>query len=309
MEDVGKNMSDIMKRRNMNVRYQEMMANVLEDPDVKAFLEANQGELTQEDIEKSYPKLYEFVQEKRKFQLNDPTMLAPGYEPQLTLNFHYVDVTYVPTSATIELQKQEEIQNRIKSLDIPKDIRNATLKSVIRSEDRMELLLEVIDFINEYTENPQAFHKGLYIAGDMGIGKTYILGAMANELAKKGFTTNLVHFPALVSHVKSGINDNTVNQKMDIYKKANILVLDDVGAESMGTWVRDEVLGIILQYRMQEQLPTFFTSNMTMEDYEKHLANVTQTEELLKAKRIMERVRYLAKELILRGDNRRNPGE
>ena len=43
----------------------------------------------------------------------------------------------------------------------------------------------------------------------------------------------------------------------------------------MSSWIRDEVFGVILQYRMQEQLPTFFSSNFTMDELEQHLS-VTQ---------------------------------
>ena len=35
-------------------------------------------------------------------------------------------------------------------------------------------------------------------------------------------------------------------------------MMDDIGADAMSSWIRDEVFGVILQYRMQEQLPTFF---------------------------------------------------
>ena len=44
----------------------EMMEEVLADPDVRQFIEEHKGKLTQEDIEKSFAKLYEFVQEKKK---------------------------------------------------------------------------------------------------------------------------------------------------------------------------------------------------------------------------------------------------
>ena len=55
-------------------------------------------------------------------------------------------------------------------------------------------------------------------------------------------------------------------------KQAEVLILDDIGAEQSTPWVRDEVLQVILQYRMQEDLPTFFTSNFNFEDLEKHFA-------------------------------------
>ena len=85
MEDVGKELKRIISKRNYQEKYAEMIAEVLNDADVQAFLSAHQEELTQADIEKSYAKLYEFVQEKRKYQKNDPTMIAPGYEPDQQL--------------------------------------------------------------------------------------------------------------------------------------------------------------------------------------------------------------------------------
>ena len=45
-----------------------------------------------------------------------------------------------------------------------------------------------------------------------------------------------------------------------------VLMLDDLGAESMTSWGRDEVLGTILQFRMLESLPTFFTSNFDFKE-------------------------------------------
>ena len=40
-------------------------------------------------------------------------------------------------------------------------------------------------------------------------------------------------------------------------REANILMLDDIGAEEVTPWVRDEVIGPLLHYRMVHELPTF----------------------------------------------------
>lgn len=107
--------------------------------------------------------------------------------------------------------------------------------------------------------------------------------------------------------MKQSIQKDTVGEKLDTVKKAPILMLDDIGADSMSSWVRDDILGVILQYRMQEQLPTFFSSNFDMLQLENEHLRVTQRgeDEPLKAKRIMERVRFLAKEINMIGKNRR----
>ena len=41
-------------------------------------------------------------------------------------------------------------------------------------------------------------------------------------------------------------------------REANILMIDDIGAEEVTPWVRDEVIGPLLHYRMVQELPTFF---------------------------------------------------
>ena len=308
MEDVGKEISKIIQKRDMNERYNELVEVVLKDLDVQQFIKENKERLTDEDIQKSYSKLYEYVQEKKKFQLNDPTMIAPGYEPRLALNFHYIDVTYVPTKALIAKQKEEEIRQRVRAMAMPKDVREAHLNNFdLSSDGREEALAESMKFIKAYSANTKEFHKGLYLQGTFGVGKSFLLGAIANSLAERGHVTTIVHFPTFTVEMKQAIGKDMVGEKLDAVKKSPILMIDDLGAESMTSWIRDDVLSVILQYRMQEQLPTFFSSNLNLKELEKHLA-VTQRgeQEPLKARRIMERIRYLSKEIMMSGNDRRN---
>lgn len=307
MEDVGKNLNKLMNQKNYRTRFSEMMAEVLKDQDVKNFLDEHKKELSEDDIERSYAKLYEFVQEKRKFELNDPTMIAPGYEPQLALNYHSVDVTYIPTEELIAKQEQEEIRHRIQALNMPKDIQEARMANYEGTTGRGKAFMGAIDFINAYKDAPKSFHKGLYLVGSFGVGKTYLLGAIARDLAEAGYTSTLLHFPSFAVDMKQSIKKDEVGEKLDAVKSAAILMLDDVGADAMSSWIRDDIFGVILQYRMQEQLPTFFSSNFTMNELEQHLS-VTQRgeEEPLKAKRLMERIRYLSQEIEMTGRNRRN---
>lgn len=307
MEDVSKNLNKLMNQKDYRTRFSEMMTEVLKDQEVQNFLDEHKDELSAEDIERSYAKLYEFVQEKRKFELNDPSMIAPGYEPQLILNFHSVDVTYIPTQELVAKQEQEEIRNRIQALSMPKDIQEARMENYDGTTGRAKAFIGAMDFINAYKDAPHSFHKGLYLVGSFGVGKTYLLGAIARDLAEAGYTSTLLHFPSFAVDMKQSIKKDEVGEKLDAVKSASILMLDDIGADSMSSWIRDDIFGVILQYRMQEQLPTFFSSNFTMSELEQHLS-VTQRgeEEPLKAKRLLERIRYLTQEIQMTGRNRRN---
>ena len=120
----------------------------------------------------------------------------------------------------------------------------------------------------------------------------------------------MVHFPSFVVEMRNSIKQNNTGDKLDVVKKAPILMLDDIGADSMTTWARDDILGVILEYRMQEELPTFFSSNFSMDELEhEHLAvNNRGEEEPVKASRIMERIKYLSREYEMIGANLRDKG-
>src|SRR5699024_7763712 len=123
---------------------------------------------------------------------------------------------------------------------------------------------------------------------------------------KYKIASTIIYMPELVREMREAIQSNTVQQKIDFFKQADVLMLDDIGAETLSAWFRDEVLGAILQYRMMEQLPVFFTSNYTMEQLEQVFTTTKSGEEKVKAGRIMERIKQVSMEVPVGGPNRRN---
>jgi primosomal protein DnaI len=90
-----------------------------------------------------------------------------------------------------------------------------------------------------------------------------------------------------------------------LIKRIDLLLIDDIGAESTSSWGRAEILGPTLQYRMQEQLPTFFTSNLNKESLEEHLASSKDGVEVIKARRIIERINQLTDNITMISKNLR----
>ncbi|CAI2590369.1 Primosomal protein DnaI [Apilactobacillus kunkeei] len=307
-----KNLSDefakTLSKPKYNERYQQSVNAVLNNEDVNSFLNKHKDELEDDVVKRSMSKLYEFVQENNKLKNNQPTTI-PGYTPVLVVNKGLIDISYVPTQETKDNMKKAKVLKRIHAVAMPKNIKNVTLDQFDLSENdyRMNAMRLVTDFIEEYTNTPKKWHQGMYLYGEFGVGKTFLMAAMANELAKNGFEVTLVHFPSFAVEMKSAISSNLVADKLDAIKKTPVLILDDIGADSMSSWVRDDILGVILEYRMQNSLSTFFTSNFSMKQFEEeHLAvNNKGDVEPLKAKRIMQRVHYLAKEVGMFGQNRR----
>lgn len=309
MQSINEAVSAALKARDNNQAYQQLVDHVLNDPEVHQFLAQNANSLTVETIERGYSKLYEFYRERELMRAGRATV-APGYAPHLELANGQIAVTYVPTAQLNAQREQEARLNRVQAINMPKFIRQASFDTFYMepertSPSRQQAFMAVTDFMNRYLAN-QGFVPGLYFSGSFGVGKTFLLGALANELAGRGVESTLVHFPTFAVQMKGAIANNTLDQKRDRVKAAPILMLDDIGADALSTWLRDDILGVILEYRMQEELPTFFSSNFTMAELEAHLAVDTQgNQEPLKAKRIMERIRFLAREVPVSGRNLR----
>ena len=183
------------------------------------------------------------------------------------------------------------------------EIKIARMKDIdINDKNR----LKVIKWLKEYYDNYEKVNtlKGLYLHGSFGSGKTFLIAALLNELeVKKNAQIEIVYFPELLRNMKEDFS--LVEDKLRYLQTVDILLLDDIGAESVTVWGRDEILGTILQYRMNNKLSTFFTSNLTIEELEKHLALTKNSEDKVKARRIVERIKQLTDDLELVSVNRR----
>ena len=300
MERVGQTLNRTGHHGSGNAT--DLMKQILADPRVTSFIQEHG--LSQDQIKRSLPKFNQFLVECRKVKEGDVTYIAKGYEPILTMNEGYADVTYKETRQLKEQQEQQAISKRINLLSLPQSYRKITFADIALDDvARVDTFEILVDFVANY---PSPDQKGLYIYGDMGVGKSFMLAAMAHELSEtKKVATTIIHYPSFAIDVRNGIKDNSVKEQIDAVKEAEVLVLDDIGAEQFSSWIRDDVLQVILQYRMIEELPTFFTSNYSFADLEAKLSNGRQGDETWQAKRVMERIRFLAKEVHLKGVNRR----
>ena len=298
MESVG----DVLKRQPSRFHYQDLVQKIMKDPDVAAFVQ--QESLNQDELNRSISKFNQYITERDKFLRGDTDYIAKGYKPILVMNHGYADVSYEETPELIAAEKEAAIKKRLNLINFPSSLKNVSFLDVYRDDvQRLTVLKRMIEFVNDYPNNL----KGLYLYGDFGVGKSFMVAALAHDLSeKRGVSSTLLHYPSFVIDVKNAIGDGNVKTLVDAIKLSEVLILDDIGAEQSTAWVRDEILQVILQYRMQENLPTFFTSNFNFEDLEKHFAKGKNgNDETWEARRVMERIRYLAEETRLEGVNRR----
>ena len=211
---------------------------------------------------------------------------------------------YVPCKYKKELDERNKYKKNIYLFEIPKEIKEASMKNIdLDNPDRFKIIKWLKKFLDDY--KPNTGMKGIYLTGNFGCGKTYLISAALNELAKKDHKIAIIYYPEFLRSLKSSFQTNYIEQ-FNYIKKVPLLLLDDIGAENGSAWARDEVLGPILQYRMEEHLPTFFTSNLTIEELEMSLAATSTGVDKVKARRIIERIKQLTTNLELISKNRRD---
>lgn len=199
--------------------------------------------------------------------------------------------------------KATEYMSNIYYFDEPKSIKEASMKNIDKTDkNRLPVIKWLDDFITNYKTNINI--KGLYLHGNFGSGKTYLVAATLNELAKGKTKIAIIYYPEFLRELKASFATD-FDEKFNHIKKAPILLIDDLGAENTTPWGRDEILGPILQYRMEAVLPTFITSNLTKEELETHFSITKDKTDKLKSRRIIERISQLTDELSLVSKNRR----
>ena len=239
--------------KNNNLKLQQEYIKALKDKDFVKVV--NELDCKEEVLMKYTSRLEECANENRNCAnckgLIECKNKIIGYilkakKSDSTLSFEYNACKYT---------KKEEYKDNITLFDIPREIRNASIKDIYTDDkNRLEIIKKIKSFYKNYFTDKK--DKGIYLYGSFGCGKTYILSALLNEFAKKDVRSIIVHVPELLRDLKDSFNSD-YHDKYIALKTTPILLLDDIGAEYLTKWTRDEILEPLLQYRMNENLPTF----------------------------------------------------
>lgn len=309
VERINETLKRVIQTPEFSTRLDEMKAEVLENPGVQKFIDENASNISKQVVDRSLSKLYEYKSQSHNCASCPSLKLCAnfmkGYEPKLVLDRTLIDIEYVRCNRGVIEDERKKVTSMIDSIHMSKEVMEATLAGVdLEDGSRVGAVRAAKDFLNEWERTNTLPMKGLYIHGKFGVGKSYLLGALANELAARHIHSVVVYVPEFLREMKQAIQDHSLSEKIEFVKIAPVLMLDDIGAETMSSWTRDEILGTILHYRMSEQLPTFMTSNFNYEELEHHLSFTQRGEkEVVKAGRIMERIRTLTTPISLSGKN------
>lgn len=197
-------------------------------------------------------------------------------------------------AAPCSCMKQQALNNKLKSAQMSRSLlsarfngfdlgyysRNARDETTGRSYyDLAFMALKAAkQFVAEAAENPQS--DGLLFTGPVGSGKTFLAGCIANALLEMGKEVLLVVVPDLLDEIRATYDQDRYDRQVtetgiiDAARKVHILILDDLGAHNYTEWTRNKIYNII-NYRLNNRLPTVITTNLTLEDLEDYLGDRT----------------------------------
>jgi len=111
--------------------------------------------------------------------------------------------------------------------------------------------------------------RGLLFHGDNGVGKTHLAVALMKEtIRRKSARALFFETRDLLKLVRDTYNNQVEATELDVLRpvlEAELLVLDDIGAEKKSQWV-EETLGLVVNTRYSERRLTVFTTNLSDAD-------------------------------------------
>lgn len=234
-------------------------------------------------------------------QLADCKQSIPGNAPTLYYNDKQILIDYLPCKYQLSSNEQKEKNNNL--VVVAANFDQYDLENVYQTNERKNLLIKVADIYNSYKNNAKT--KGLYIYGPYGCGKSYMLAWLASKLVDLNAKVIFAYYPELVRQIKSSISEGNLEFYLEELKNVEVLMIDDIGGESNSDFIRDEVLGAILQTRMSNNALTFMSSNLNPKLLLDHLSSGSKDVDRVKGSRVFERISTLMEFVELKDKNYR----
>jgi DNA replication protein DnaC len=170
-------------------------------------------------------------------------------------------------SRPCECQEMVREERRLAAAHIPERYRHCTLDAYDTSFPGADpslgrALLNARKFVEAYPVDTGG--KGLFFVGTIGVGKTHLaVGVLRRLVQERGIKGLFCDYRELLKGIQNSYNPQVNTTEMELLKPvfaAEVLVLDDLGAQKPNEWVWDTV-ALILNSRYNEHRTTIITSN------------------------------------------------
>jgi DNA replication protein DnaC len=152
-------------------------------------------------------------------------------------------------------------RRRLLEANIPKRYHHCTLGNFSAYNDSLE---QAVGKAKRVAESFPGGSKGLLLEGQPGVGKTHLAAAVLKQVIQTTGARGLFYDTRdLLRIIRSTYDPSIRTTELEILRPvmtADLLVLDDLGAEKTSEWV-EETMNLIVNTRYNERRLTIFTSN------------------------------------------------
>jgi DNA replication protein DnaC len=170
-------------------------------------------------------------------------------------------------SRACECQETEREERRLAATRIPQRYKACTLDTfdpAFKGADPSlgRALLTARRFVEAYPVDTAG--KGLLFRGSIGVGKTHLaVGVLRRLVRERGVRGLFCDYRELLKSIQNSYNPQVNMTELELLRPvfaAEVLVLDDLGAQKPNEWVWDTV-ALILNTRYNDKQATIITTN------------------------------------------------
>jgi DNA replication protein DnaC len=159
--------------------------------------------------------------------------------------------------------REELVAQTLKSAGIPAQYKRAELANF---EGRgSNLKMDAYRAATKFADSFPVVDKGILFYGPHGVGKTHLaVGILRQVIRERGARGFFFETRELLRMVRDTYNRTVDERELDVLSpvlKADLLVLDDLGAEKASEWTQ-ETLGMVVNARYNARRPTIVTTNL-----------------------------------------------
>lgn len=109
-----------------------------------------------------------------------------------------------------------------------------------------------------YTSNT-----GLLLFGDVGTGKSFFAGCIANALLDRDVSVMMTNFPTILSRLTGMFPEERIDY-IDSIGRYDLLILDDLGVERNTSYAMEQMFQVV-DRRYRSCKPLIVTTNLSLE--------------------------------------------
>lgn len=175
-------------------------------------------------------------------------------------------------------KKYREIINKIyKDTYIKKRLQKCNFENFNVTDDNKEAL----ETIRKYTELSikDEMKNGIIIYGNIGYENTHLAASIANKMIENNKIVLMERSSSIIDRIKESFNKNvtTETEIIELYSNVDMLIIDDLGSETISKWALEKLYKII-NNRYENELPIVITTRYTKEELMEQIA--IESEEL-----------------------------